>query len=141
MRKLLLSSITLFLFSASIFVFQVSCQKDAVAENNQTQSEGKILFIKEHENGNINKDEIWVSNLDGSSLMKVPINLSENQILGGDAKVSKEKSKIIFNVLINDGSTDESYALYSCNLDGTNLTKIIEGSSRNGEYLFIQDIY
>jgi hypothetical protein len=49
MKKLLLTSLTLFLFSASILMFQMSCSKDANAGNSGgsgTLGQGKILILK-----------------------------------------------------------------------------------------------
>jgi hypothetical protein len=46
MRKLLLSAITLFLFSTSILFFQISCQKDVLANPNVISENGFILFTK-----------------------------------------------------------------------------------------------
>jgi Tol biopolymer transport system component len=127
MRKLLLSAITLFLFSTSIFVFQVSCQKDAMADANERNSNDKIVYVKSY--GATPSDEIWIMNLDGTDNKKVPIDFPFDDgslSLSGDATgvtVSKDGKKIIFSLYIED---EDKSQVYTCNIDGTNLTKILE---------------
>jgi hypothetical protein len=71
MKKLLLSSIVLFLFSASIMMFQVSCQKDANARINELHNKTKLIYTK----SSSGKAEIWIANIDGTNPTKVPISL------------------------------------------------------------------
>jgi hypothetical protein len=54
MKKLLITSATLFLFSASILMFQISCSKDANAGNSGgsgIMSQGKVLILKSSAQG------------------------------------------------------------------------------------------
>jgi hypothetical protein len=56
MKKLLLTSAVLFLFSASILLFQISCSKTANANNLGGSSAGKMIRIKDLTTGVV---EIW----------------------------------------------------------------------------------
>ena len=70
MRKLFLSSIVLLIFSLSLFVFQVSCQKSSFGNTNNSNSNGKICYIKDFSSG---VNEVWTCNLDGTNNVKIPI--------------------------------------------------------------------
>lgn len=101
MKKLILSSITLILFSLAIIVFQISCKKEIIAQSGgnyvlppattttlggviidgitiQVDSKGKIaqarptlIFFSRTNESNI--DEIWRANIDGSNQQKLNI--------------------------------------------------------------------
>ena len=51
MKKLLMASAVLFLFSASIMMFQISCSKTANAGISGTTSQGKIISVKSTSTG------------------------------------------------------------------------------------------
>lgn len=124
MKKLLLSSIVLFLFAASIMLFQVSCQKEANARINNTTQQNKLVYFKLNA-----RTDIWsinICNLDGSNNVVVPVTLPFNVKFNGDGTITADGSKLFFSArTIN---TDTGY-LYSCNTDGTGLTKILDSSS------------
>lgn len=120
MRKLLLSSIVLFLFSASIMMFQVSCQKDVNAKNSGTTQQNKIIYTKSVSG----TDEIWIANTDGTNQTKVPIVLPSNLKLGNaQATISPDGTKVIFQA--REISISNTGYLYTCNTDGSGLVKII----------------
>jgi len=121
MKKLLLSSIILLLFSCSMLLFQISCQKQANARTNETGS-NKIVYSK-YDGTSVG--EIWTANIDGTNQQKVNVTLPSNTI-AISTSVSKDGSKIIFATESND-STKEG--IYTCNIDGTNLTKVINAPS------------
>lgn len=125
MRKLLLSAITLFLFSASSMMFQVSCQKNALA--NPT-SANKIFYVK---SGNVaGKFELWVANIDGSNQQKINFTIPygytgvDEMILSGDGK------KMVLSLRSSGNSSD----IFTCNLDSSNLAKIIGNKEDNVYY-------
>ena len=62
MKKLLMSSIVLFLFSVSILMFQISCSDDVMANTDTFESEKEIVVSVEYEN----TAGIVVMNIDGS---------------------------------------------------------------------------
>ncbi len=173
MKKLLLSSAVLTLFSISIAIFQISCQKDATAQttsytlppattttlggvivgngltvtSNGTLSVtssgatqlNKIIFTKL--NSTIpQKFEIWTANYDGTNQTKLNITMPSGYQCAGDGevKMSPDGQKIFFTSLQFSNSTTH---IFSCNADGTNLTKIVDGSSAGTEGLFLGAAY
>ncbi len=128
MKKLLLSSITLLLFSCSILIFQISCQKEANANPNNITQLNKIVYIKEIPL-NDGQNEIWTANIDGTNQQRVAINFPANYELDTEntnITLTPDNQKIIFALSIN-----RVKAIYSCNIDGTNLNKIIEDGAGN----------
>ncbi|MBL0079228.1 MAG: hypothetical protein IPP53_08940 [Bacteroidetes bacterium] len=122
MKKLLLSSIVLLLFSCSILIFEVSCQKEAKADTNYITQQNKIVYLKEFpiENG---QDEIWTANIDGTNQKRYSINFPANYELdaeNGNITLTPDNQKIIFALDVNRVA-----GIYSCNIDGSNLVKII----------------
>lgn len=145
MKKLLMGSLVLTCFSFSIIAIQISCQKAVVAQPNVTTSSqiGKILFVKNLSNlaGTVNTQEIWTANYDGSNATKVNIVLP-NGIAFDDflsLSMSPNGQKIFFTAGIRDprsSSTNIALTdLYSCNVDGSSVTKIID---KGGAYNRIQ---
>lgn len=68
MKKLLMGSLALTLFSISIIIFQMSCKKDATAQTNNTSGIiqlNKILYSK-NPTGTSGNGEIWTANYDGT---------------------------------------------------------------------------
>lgn len=134
MKKLFLSSIALLTLSISIILFQVSCQKEAVA---QTQSiapvAGKVLLIKDvSASGDLyDTGEIWIANTDGSSLQKVNITMPAGTVISiHDPKLSPDAKTIYFNGFsVANHATSSPWHVYSCNIDGSNLKPIIDDSS------------
>lgn len=125
MKKLLLSSIVLFLFSASIMLFQISCQKQVNANPNQITQQNKFVYAKLNATS-----DIWtinICNIDGTNNTVVPISLPSGVKYNGDVAITADGSKIIFSAR-NITNTNIGY-LYSCNIDGSGLTKILDSSS------------
>lgn len=121
MKKLLLSSIVLLLFSSSMLLFQISCQKQANAKANETGA-NKIVYSK-YDGTSIG--EIWTANLDGTNQQKVNVTLPSNTV-AISTSVSKDGAKIIFSTESDDSAKE---GIYTCNIDGTNLIKIINAPS------------
>lgn len=120
MKKLLLSSIVLFLFSASIMMFQISCQKQA---NARTTSDSNIVLFGKSNGSNV---DIWSCNSDGTGMQKVNIALSFD-------KIYRVINSPIDNKIFFSGRETSSVEpnLYSCNLDGTNVRKITNETSES----------
>lgn len=123
MKKILLSSIVLTFFAASIILFQLSCKKDAKAETAPTPtSAGIVLYDKEGE-------EIWKVNIDGTGNQKVNIVLPANVVFeigdGGAYKLTADAKKIVFQA---ENTSTNKNQLYSCNIDGSNVKLIVEAS-------------
>lgn len=124
MKKLLLSSISLFLFSSTIMIFQISCQKGANATPSTTTQKNKIVYGYDKGLGS-NPIEIWISNIDGTENKKIPISLPTNESLQGYVSILPDGNKIVFAV--SSDITSEIF-LYTASTNGENLTKIITGS-------------
>lgn len=123
MKKLLLSSLTLFLFATSIILFQISCKKEATADTANTNQTGIILFTKSTGFGSTFAHEIWTAAYDGSRQSKVNFTIPSHiqYPIELDAHLSPD-GKTIFITFHGDG-------IYSCDIDGRNMKKIInEGS-------------
>ena len=149
MKKLLYSSVVMLLFSFSIILFQVSCQKEATADKilvpgaiaagiPATQI-NKVIFSKITQvyNGmKLHTPEIWLCNYDGTGATKVNIVLPNGIGMDGNDpqfKLSPDGQKIfflagplesyLFPSLMNGRNKD----LYVCNVDGTNIKLIAQG--------------
>lgn len=129
MKKLLLSSIVLFLFSASILMFQASCKKEANASKMpgiQSENLGILLISKMDEN---NRYRHYTSDYDGKNIkeINIPINIKhfERVRLSPDGKTV---------VIMEYPSMD----IYTCSTDGSNLKKVFSGSETG---YFFEEVY
>jgi len=97
----------------------------------------KLLFVKMVINNTTVSGEIWTTNFDGANQTKVNIvlpsgvSISVGSANGTDVRLSPD-GKIIFFKTINSTSGND---IYSCNIDGSNVQKIIDGSSVGGLFL------
>lgn len=123
MKTLLKSSIVLIVFSLSIILFNISCEKKAEAQANTTvttpQNVGLIIFSRQGDMHN----EFWKANYDGTNQIKITIaSIPTNMDVEKESiRVSPDGKKVFFNLV---GSNVSS--LYSCNIDGTGIKRIIE---------------
>ncbi len=123
MKKILLSSVVLLLFSTAMLVFQMSCKKDLNASPNQ---QNKVLYVKLESSG----FELWTVSTDGSNKNKVPLTLPSNLSFPSTPSnflqflplISPDGNKIILTLM--DSNSSSAFSVYSCNIDGTNLTLI-----------------
>jgi len=140
MRKLFLSSIALTIFSISIIVFQLSCQKHVSAQNPNTvassannsvvQQLNKIIFKKVVENNDAPSVQIWTANYDGTNAVRVKIKLPDGISFSDDMTpvISPDGQKIFFTA----GTSSFNADLYSCSFDGSSVTKIVgKGGANN----------
>lgn len=131
MKKLLLSSIVLLIFSCSILIFEVSCQKEANArQNNNSSIQNKIAFTKHNELTEVN--EIWIANIDGTNQKKINLNIPSGKSLeDGSFDIIDNGSKVVFTLWNN---TTEGNEIYTCNIDGSNLIKIVDNNENFIEF-------
>ena len=133
MKKVLLSSIILFLVSSSILMIQISCSKNSTAQvTNATSQIGKIIFVKSWSVG----AEIWTANYDGTSASQIPITLPTGITVDGDCctaslSISPDGQKIFFPILDMTSGTAQN-ALASCNIDGSNFNLIVPTTYKIG---------
>jgi hypothetical protein len=129
MKKILLSSIILFLFSVSIVLFQISCKKEAVADVAVSSAGGSnlgvILFGKRVQNNT--KDELWTANYDGTNQKKLEIPIPaarrlDNAYLSPDGKLVVLDTYEIPNENISH--------TYTCSIDGSNFKEILSSANQ-----------
>ena len=162
MKKLLLGSVLLTIFAISIALFQISCKKDAVAQGTNyilppatTSSLGGIIVgngLSITSNGTLSVTssggltqlnklifkkivgsgaEIWTANYDGSNAIKINIILPTGIVYSDDMNpvMSPNGQKIFFTAGLSGSFAGD---LYSCNADGSSVTKIVDkGGSNN----------
>lgn len=79
--------------------------------------------------------ELWTANIDGTNQTKIPITLPTGITGFDNAHLSPDGKKVIFDV---NGQT-QGVAIYSCNIDGSNLTKII-GDANTASTYYVDDV-
>ncbi|QJB35069.1 hypothetical protein HF329_28690 [Chitinophaga oryzae] len=128
MKKLILGSFALLMFSASILIFQISCKKSAEAETPVTLLNNKVVFLQYRHNVG---SEIWTMNPDGSRKVKVNVALGAGQSLGDEVRLSPDGRKLFF--IVSSGA-NETYKedIYSCDIEGKNLTKLYDMPAGSG---------
>jgi len=134
MKKLLLASATLFLFSASILMFQLSCSKDANAGNSGgsgTHGQGKILILKTTQT----PSQFSIIDKNGTETIITP-NLPAPYNRISDKNYATDGNIIFFEAF--DGNTGDNSSLFSCDMNGgnvKNLNKSLKGYS--GDLMFV----
>ena len=133
MKKILLSSLALFLFSASIFMFQLSCSKDANAGGSggsSSFSQGKIL---------INKDDKSFVIIDKNGTQTiVNITLPNGFIYISDNGYTTDGNNIWFRAGKPTGSSGAtgpttSWDLMICDMNGNNVKIVTNISGFDGD--------
>lgn len=131
MKKLLMGSIALTLFSISILLFQISCQKESIAQTSSGLKQlNKIIFKRWNYSANT-LDGIYIANSDGSNMTKVNI-----AIPGATDINSPRLSPDGLTVFFHAGIPGSHSNIYSCNLDGSNVKKILDGGADQWEFDF-----
>lgn len=131
-----MSAIALSCFAIALALFQMSCQKNATAENPSTTTSGiiqlnKIVVCKQYFNGTT---EIWTANYDGSDYKKINITLPTGFGIktSTETRLSPDGQTVFFNVVEQySGSAVFNIHVYSCNIDGSNPKKVISGAYTN----------
>ena len=119
-----MASAVLFLFSASIMMFQISCSKDANAGTsliNGTAS--KIVYLDN------NRTTIYIKNADGTgTTTSINITLPSGYTLkqDGDTDLSSDGNHIYFIAY----GTKKS--IFRCDMNGANVTKLTSETDISG---------
>ena len=127
MKKMLLGSIALLLFSTSLLIVQISCSKtNAQTSSNAVTQLNKIIFYKQISTGK----EIWIANYDGSGATQIPVALPPNVnwdliVTSSSLSISPDGQKIFFTVSTTGSSPTSE--IYSCDISGGNVTLIATG--------------
>jgi tricorn protease-like protein len=130
MKKLLLGAIALIAFSASLIITQISCQKDASAQIATGFTPPNLIVMLKLFNANdasTFRSEIWIAGIDGTGQSKVNVAIPSNEGITA-ARLNSDGTKVIFKTVIK-GDVNQAGNVYACAKDGTNLTKIIDGSA------------
>jgi hypothetical protein len=134
MKNLMSGAIVLFLFSISLLLFQLSCQEDAIAQNNVNQQKNKILYSLK---GDYSIKELWVSNYDGSDKIQIPLtNIPTPGVHGfyNSSSISPDGQTVFIGGYLYPSSLS---VVYSMSLSGTDVKKIVEydGLTNSNSYL------
>lgn len=139
MKKQLFEKLFTFLFLL-LLIFHCRCKKsDHVPSSVINQN--KLIFSYYYNNTSDSKSEIWNINNDGTDMQKVNIDLPANVYIWSfpGPKISPDKKAILFNGYDRNINFNGISNIYSCNIDGSNLQKIISGDANT--ICYITDAY
>lgn len=119
------------LFSISMVLFQLSCKEESVAQTSAGLKQlNKIVFSRYDYAGN-KPDGIYIANYDGSGMTKV------NIVIPGmptayplNPKLSPDGQTLFFHAGIAGNHSN----IFSCNIDGTNVKKVLDGGADLWEF-------
>jgi hypothetical protein len=135
MKKLLLSAIILFFFSASIFLTQMSCKKEAKAES-PVVSVPVTLYTKDLRG---QSSEIWlIVNNDITQQEKINVTPPEGQLIAPQARLTKDASGVVFVTMNAD---EKEMGIYFCKRDGSGLKKIADTPTGTNSGITLQNVY
>lgn len=121
-----MSSAVLFLFSASIFMFQLSCSKTANAGNTSiTSKASKIVYYTK-------QSQIGIKNADGTGSTSIisPILPSGFTLkTDGDTEINSDGTHIFF---VANSSTGRK--LFRCDLSGNNVLQVVSDNDVEGVF-------
>lgn len=113
-----MGSVVLCLFSVSITLLTISCQKQASAQSTNGTSSKVIVFFKWKYGTQLN--ELWIANTDGTGVQQVSIPSTLKTTYVSPSLIN---NKIVFMASSTTPSNNDAQ-LYSCDVDGSNLQKI-----------------
>jgi hypothetical protein len=139
-KKLLLGSASLTLFSIAILIFQISCKKEAQAQTNTTPGLTQLntILFEKTTTAASPTTELWTANIDGSNVKKIPIVLPAGLSIYNASRLSPDGKKVIFEAR---DATGMGSSLYSCAIDGSNLTKLFDGVTNQDQYYQVDGVY
>jgi hypothetical protein len=107
-------------------VFNLNCKKESIAQNTSTsiQNLGILVFSKAGDKVN----EFWTSKYDGSGQIKITITsiTSTGEIVKDNIQISPDGKKFFFIANTNPTNPSSMDAIYSCNIDGSGVTKLVD---------------
>ena len=117
MKKLLMSSAVLFLFSASIMMFQISCSKTANAGNNTSAGGGNnVIWIQNESGQNIT---FRTMNVNDGSFKDINMTLPSQFNQTGEKFLACNGSLIIFTAF--KSGLAGSQKICTCDMNGNNV--------------------
>ncbi len=88
---------------------------------NSTITQRNLILLRKYVFSPTSVNEIWMANIDGTDLHQVLVTLPSGIALGNEFRLTPNGDKIIFEASGNNISY-----IYSCNLNGSNVIKLIE---------------
>lgn len=125
MKKLLMSSVIMIVFSIATVVTQVSCQKTAVAQSGGGTVTATPLDLMVFAQGN----SIYTAKTDGANKTLIPITMPTGLSMGGDVRLTADGAYVIFTV---DNSSVAGVYIYKCSVSGGTPTKIVDNATTKG---------
>lgn len=136
MKKLLIGTIILSVFSIALVITQMSCTKQTMAQGpGLIQPLNKILFTRDTRGAS---SEIWISNPDGTGLQQVPVALPAGAMVSEQVRLSADGKTVIFVTMDEQENTT---GIYSCAIDGSGVKKMIEGTTELNKRVTLQGTY
>jgi len=142
MKKLLMGSVALILFSVSIVVFQASCSKEANAGNDDDNGgKGKLVLYRKSSNSSDPSEieQLWLMESNGSNKRRVNLVFPGNDYFVQTGRLVDNGNKIIITVSKINETGDNYMIFYKCNLDGSGLHQLFQGEQFENYQL--QDVY
>ncbi len=161
MKKILFGSIVLSMFSISIILFQISCQKEVIAQTNNpyvlppatTAALGGVIVGQGLSVSNTgvlstnsasgvtqqgflligHNNNFTLMNYDGTNMKTIPIVLPSGRILNGTNGILSPDGKTLFFEVYE--SSSNTHFIYSCLIDGTALKIITSSTSDSFSFL------
>jgi len=159
MKKLLLGSVVLTVFSSSVALFQMSCNKTSNAQTGPsgnlppatTSTLGGIIVgngLNVTSNGTLSvvssggtsqlsrivyvktKNDvstIWTANYDGTNQVQINVTFPAGTYINDQVRLSPDGQRVFFQVEDNQAKDH----IYTCKIDGSGLTKIIDGNNED----------
>lgn len=127
MKKLILASLVLFMFAASLLLVQVSCSKIS-AQTASVQQLNKVMFTTVGHGDPQHSSQFWIMNYDGSNLNRIIPNLPTGVSIlpngqNAQAALSPDGLKLFFrghDAALNRGG------IYSCDISGNNVQRLVD---------------
>lgn len=127
MKKFLLSSAILLIFSFSILIFQASCKKEALAQPPVVNGQNTIMFTMGLKSGN--NVQLWLANIDGSNKRQVPVSVPAGSSFIGEAELTPN-GRILY-VVSRPTSVGWQDEIWGMSINGTNAAKLLDNSHDN----------
>ena len=119
------------LLAISITLFQISCSKQANAQTGTGSSSASLIL---YGTPNDAAGDLWIANSDGTNQHKIHISFPSGYGDNGDMEgifLSSDKQKIFFTI---ENQTNDNWDIFSCSIDGSNVTKLISNVGVPGLY-------
>ncbi len=131
MKRILMGSLVLVIFSLAVAIFQMSCRKSAMAQTTTTTGLAQLNLILYTIISNPHTAnptvELWLSNLDGSSPHSIPLTLPAGLSFDGSSRLSPDGKTIVLE-LKDSATPNPDFYIYTCAIDGSNFKKVVDGS-------------